>query len=152
MQNNGCKELAYFSNKYFSSKQIFKTICLVLLQKQMLMFNLLIYVLFKDYKRNSLDTVVKATLPIVRNFYIFSQIVNKTFRLSNVRDWKSFKIKNHSLRQKKDFLQLMTPELPNSLQTGHKAQSGNIEDLSKGKMTATSVSVCCLCLTCKAIP
>jgi len=25
MQNNGCKELAYFSNKYFSSKQTFIT-------------------------------------------------------------------------------------------------------------------------------
>ncbi|OOP56102.1 MAG: hypothetical protein AYP45_10970, partial [Candidatus Brocadia carolinensis] len=70
--------------KYFAS-------CLS--KKQMALLTLVIYALFKDYKRNSLDAMARATHTDYQKFQYSSQIQNGISRQSSAQDWKSFKNK-----------------------------------------------------------
>ena len=112
-------------------------------KKQMAMFTLLIYALFKDDKRNSIDAMAKAThtdyqkLPY---FFTSSQMLNGIFKLSNTRDFKSFKSKEPRLPQKTGFLPLMTQDAQSHSQKRPKAQNGNTAALSNEKKSVMSVS------------
>jgi len=69
----GAKDLSIFGANIPLLNKFLKNFASCFSKKQMAMFALVIYALFKDYKRNSLDAMAKATHTDYQKFqYFFS--------------------------------------------------------------------------------
>ena len=79
----GAKDLSIFGTNISLLNKFLKHFASCFSKKQLAMFTLLVYALFKDYKRNSLDAMANATHKIIRNYSISSQIPSGTYKPSN---------------------------------------------------------------------
>ena len=107
-------------------------------KKQMAMFPLVIYALFKDYKRNSLDAMAKATHTDYQKFqYFFSdskwdiQAIKRT-RLEIIQKQRT------TASTKDGLLAIDDTGCPKPFAKRPRGQSGNIVDHSKERRSAMS--------------
>lgn len=97
----GAKDLSIFSTNISLLNKFLKHFASCFSKKQLAMFTLLVYALFKDYKRNSLDAMAKAhsyRLSEITVFLLRFQVGLTSHQTKAVRNHS--KPKNHGLHKR----------------------------------------------------